>query len=480
MRRITFWIIVFIFSLLFAAQRAHAQQGKDLLKELDEKPPAEQGKKPEAETAGKAAKAWNPLDQLQKNFEGSARLRYTGYFNPAEERPEADTKRNQGEVLLRFADWVGDKKLRLDISGWLEAGTQKNTYAGVTDSWQETDHRRNYLELNELYLTTQQKDFTVYLGKRLFPNGIATLYSPADILRPRDMNDPLDWKYFGIWQGRMDYFWKESTLTAALLPVFQPWKLPSSTSRWAGNPTSKDSQRDPTFTDPYPNVQDDIPEISGGNVGYFTRGKTTVRGFDLYSSLYYGPGAYPVLRQETQPAGNVYIKEHVKVTNLAAGFSTTYKKWEFHGEVLYNYSLDGKDDSYLPTLAGFTYTLDEWVKPLHLDKIDITLEYAYEFLVRSQFAPGYVESSRKARYGRNDIYTRLDFKFSEKLSVEYLNNLEFTKGNRGRYQRLMGRYRLRDGLVGRAGVEFFEGAEDSYYGRWNRNDRLLAELEWSL
>jgi hypothetical protein len=75
MRRITFWIIVFIFSLLFAAQRAHAQQGKDLLKELDEKPPAEQGKKPEAETAGKAAKAWNPLDQLQKNFEGSAGIR---------------------------------------------------------------------------------------------------------------------------------------------------------------------------------------------------------------------------------------------------------------------------------------------------------------------------------------------------------------------------------------------------------------------
>ena len=201
-----FWIILFIFSLLFTGQRAGAQQSQDLLKELDEKPPAEQGKKPAEETAGKTAKAWDPLGQLQKNFEGSLRLRYTGYFNPAEERPDADTKRHQGEVLLKFADWVGDKKLRLDISGWLEAGTQKNTYAGVTDSWQETDDRRNYLEINELFLTHQQKDFTAYLGKRLFPNGIATLYSPADILRPRDMNDPLDWKYFGIWQGRRGLF----------------------------------------------------------------------------------------------------------------------------------------------------------------------------------------------------------------------------------------------------------------------------------
>jgi len=480
MRPKTFWTLVLILSLLFTGQRAGAQQGSDLLKELDEKPPAEQGKKPEKEAAGEAAKAWDPVAQLKKNFEGSLRLRYGFFFHPAEERPDADTKRNQGEVLLKFADWVGDKRLRFDFSGWLEAGTQKNTYAGVTDSWQETDHRRNYLELNEAYLTHQQKDFTAYAGKRLFPNGIATLYSPADILRPRDMNDPLDWKYFGIWQGRMDYYWKETTLTGAFLPVFQPWKLPSPTSRWAGNPSPPDSQRDPTFTDPYPNVQDDIPEISGSNVGYFGRGKTTYRGFDLYSSIYYGPGAYPVLREETQAAGKVYIKEHVKVTNLAAGFSTTYKKWEFHGEVVLNYSLDGKDDSYLPTLMGFTYTIDEWVKALHLEKIDITLEYAYEFVIRDQYEPGYVESSRKVRYGRNDIYTRLDFKFSEKLSVEYLNNLEFAKGNRGRYQRLMGRYRLRDGLVGRAGLEFFEGAEDSYYGRWNRNDRFLAELEWTL
>ena len=475
-----FWGIAGILLLLLWAPGAGAQQGSDLLKELDEKPPAEQTKKPAGEAAAKAEKAWDPLAQLKKNFEGSLRLRYTGYFNPAEERPDADTKRNQGEILLRFADWVGDKKLRLDVSGWLEAGTQKNTYAGVTDSWQENDDRRNYLELNELYLSTQQKDFTVYLGKRLFPNGIATLYSPADILRPRDMNDPLDWKYFGIWQGRVDYFWKESTLTAALLPVFQPWKVPSPTSRWAGNPDPQNTQRDPTFTDPYTSVQDDLPEISTNNMGYFGRGKTTHRGFDIYSSLYYGPGAYPVLREENQAAGKVYIKEHVKVFNWAAGFSTTYKKWEFHGEALLNYSLDGKDDTYLPTLAGFTYTIDEWVKSLYLDKIDITLEYAYEFIIRSQYAPGYVESSRKVRYGRNDIYTRLDFKVNEKWSVEYLNNLEFAKGNRGRYQRLMGRYRVKDGLIGRAGVEFFEGAEDSYYGRWNRNDRLIAELEYNL
>jgi hypothetical protein len=243
---------------------------------------------------------------------------------------------------------------------------------------------------------------------------------------------------------------------------------------------SGDDRRDATFTDTSTKLQDDDPKISGNNIGYFTRGKTTYRGFDLYASIYFGANPYYVLREEDRPGGKAQIKETVKVANYAAGFSTTYKKWEFHGEALYNYSLDGKDDSYMPTLTGFTYTLDEWVKPLHLDQINITLEYAYEFVVRSQFAPGYIQSSRKTRLGQNDIYSRVNFKFSEKLSAEYLNNINFSKDNRGRYQRLMGRYRLRDGLIGRAGLEFFEGAENSYYGRWNRNDRFLAELEWSL
>lgn len=461
-----------------------AQGDLDLLKDLDK----ETATKPKAAdpfqaldaAVTEAPKKEDALaDQLAKNLSGRLRVRGIYFFQDAQEREGADLRRGFGEVLLRFSDWVGGKSWRADVSGWAEGGTQVNTYAGVTSALQDTDNRRKYLEVNELFLTLNHSDYSVTLGKKIFSSGLSTLYSPSDRLKPKDGNDPLDQKDLGIWQARVDYFRDQVTFTAAVLPVFQPSKQPSDTSRWMGSRRSGDAS-DFDFGDTSKdNITEDRAQINLNNTGYFARAKGTYSGWDLFFSFYHGPNPYYVLREENQGGTTVRVKETVKVGNYALGFSTTHKKWEFHGEALFNYSYDGKDDTYISYLGGATYTVDDLAKKVGLEQVELTLEYGGEGILRGQHAEGYTQSSRNTRLGKNDLYARANFKYSEDFSVEYGANFELSKSESGRYQKLETRYRVRNGLIWKVAGEMFNGDDKSYYGRWYRNDRVTSELEYS-
>ena len=471
-------------SVLLGVTPAIADEDLDLLKDIDAEKPAEKSKDPlkdiGAATAPEETKKDDLSSQIISHITGSLRLRTMYYFRNPQERDNADMNNVMGEALLKFSDWVGGKKWRVDISGWAEGGSQKDTYAGVFYSLQDDDRRRKYFEVNEIYYTLSQNDYNVTLGRKIFANGLSTLYSPSDRLRPRDGNDPLDQKELGIWQARLDYFLGPATITAAVLPVFQANKGPSETSRWMGSKRDNDN-RDYDFHEDASgnNIEEDRANIAAKNIGYFGRYKNTYKGWDLFFSLYHGPNLYYVLREETRGAEKVKIKETVKVGNYAAGFSTTYKKWEFHGEAFLNYSYDGKDDQYVSGLGGATYTVDDLAKRIGLEQIDLTLEYGGELIIKAQNAEGYVQSSRKTRLGKNDIYSRVNFKYSEGLSFEYVANFELDHDEGGYYQKIQSKYRLRDGLIWKTALEFFDGNDNGYYGRWYRNDRVVMELEYS-
>jgi len=90
-----------------------------------------------------------------------------------------------------------------------------------------------------------------------------------------------------------------------------------------------------------------------------------------------------------------------------------------------------------------------------------------------------VASSKKSRLGRNDILSRINFEYSNKLSFQFICNFQLTRGEEGRFQRLEAKYKLRDGLITKLAGEFFGGQSDSMYGRWVRNDRIILEMEYS-
>ena len=465
-------------------------QEDDLLKEMDkptEAAPTDQKGKEKAAQA--EAKPPTEFAKLVDNFHGSLRLRGVHYWQNPPEREGADTRNDFGNALFKFSDKVNYKNFALNVGGWVEYGNEENTYSGTSFSefWQDMDRRRRILDISDLYINYSRETFNFLIGKKTLTNGMSTLYLPSDRMRPQDLNDPMDVKDLNIWQARLDYDVAEATtLTAAFLPVYQPQKTPSDTSRWMGERKQGDSMEFDLYDAGNANMREDVPKFSDTNFGYFARFKKKgFHGWDLFASFYHGPNPFYVVREEQVPGPtpgttvSQRIKEVVKVDDYAAGFSTTYESWEFHGEVVYNYSYDRKDDDYFNYVAGFTYTFDDFAKKLWLEKIDVTVEYANEIITRVQNAPTYVSSSKQSRLGRNDILSRINFEYNNKLSFQFVCNFQVNQIDYGRFQRLEAKYKLRDGLISKLAGEFFGGQSDSLYGRWQKNDRIILEFEYS-
>ena len=114
----------------------------------------------------------------------------------------ADGKNDYGEVRASFGTSYENDMVRMAASGWLEQGNQDDTYSSNVGIWQDTDRRRNFLEINELYMTLLGGGVDLTLGKRVIRNGLSPAYSPGDRISSVDLNDPLDPRRLGTWQAR--------------------------------------------------------------------------------------------------------------------------------------------------------------------------------------------------------------------------------------------------------------------------------------
>ncbi len=516
----TFLLLIIGFALVFGVGPAFADDDMDLFDELedtgsssssDEDDPFaemendssdEDDPFADMEDGAEEAKPENPAFKFAKGFGenigGKAQLRYHYFFFPAEPRNGLDESRHYNDYLVKLETFSSWDDFRIDINAWAEGGTQHGTYAGATRWFQDNMDYRRHLEVNELYSTITFDDFDIIAGKKIFKNGVSTLFSPADRFRPTDGNDPLSPKDYGIWQTTINYYIKEYTLTGAFLPVYSPSKIPHFSSRWWGKTQSLD---DPSnlSSDPNTSYVEEEPEIDSLHFGYFGKVKTTFKGWDLFASAYSGPNPYSVVKQEKHQeeilgipvTKTTKIKKIVRANHIVGGFSTTHKKWEFHGESLYSYAVNGRDDEYLTTVLGTTYTIDDWAQKVFLEQIIFTGEYSFEQILRHQWATDYIDSSRSSRPGKNDMYGRISLKYNEDLEFELGANYDLT--NRSRLQRAQGEYKLMKGLYLTVAVEFFDGSdeEDSNddssndgsfgkldYGKFKDNDRVITTLEY--
>jgi hypothetical protein len=485
----TILIIFLIIGLIGNFQIALAQNDDlDLLEKIEQETKPSDGSELDlldelaADTGATPSKnPWLEISRkLVDNVAGSLRFRSMFYTREAEERPGADLSDTHFNCLLRFNTWTGGDAWRFDVAGWVEGGNEQGVYSGVTRWFRDDAGRteRRHLEINELSGMISKSDYDLVFGKKIFKNGLSTLFSPANRLPVLDLIDPLDPKEFGLWQVKLEYYWDQYTLTGAVLPVFDGGKIPPPSSRWTGRTIDSVPRvpRDFDFRD-IKAAAEDYPEIEPSNFGYFGRVKTTYHGWDMFFSVYDGLNPYPVLKVEQRNGESTAVKQNVRVGNYATGFSTTWKKWEFHGEGLYNHSYNGKDDNYANFVGGITYIIDDLAKKVFLERIDITIEYAFEWVIREQYATDYMVSSRNVRLGKNDIFTRIQFKYNKDLNFVYVSDFELE--DNGRYNHFEANYAFGKGFSTKVAIETFNGNDESYYGRWNHNDRIIAEIKYA-
>ncbi|MBA3011906.1 MAG: hypothetical protein KKF12_07405 [Proteobacteria bacterium] len=417
--------------------------------------------------------AW--MAKLGENFEGSLRLRYSSFLNTPGEQTVTDRNSHAGEALFRFATGSGSDDFKIKVSGWAEAGIDKNNYQGVSHWPQDRSNDRRHLELNEVYAVISGDTADITIGKKLFKTGICTLFSPSDRFRPMDLTDPLDPKQFGIWQARADYYPGDHALTLAILPVYTDKKVPSPDSRWWGL----------FANDPFiGQIQKEDPDISLENVTYFARYKTTRKGWDFFMSTHFGPSPYSVVKLE----GLTPKEDIISVFTLAGGFSTTRGNFEIHGESLYNLSREDKDQDYVSSVFGFTYTFGETAGRVHMEEIVLTLEYAGEIILDQQRADTYIISSQEGRPGANDFLSKILLKYDENLAFENLFHYEIS--DKAWMNRFEVSYRFGAGWTGTCAVELFGGKENLVpdagrinfdtisYAQWKENDRLVVCLTY--
>ena len=175
----------------------------------------------------------------------------------------------------------------------------------------------------------------------------------------------------------------------------------------------------------------------------------------------------------------------VKVSNSAAGFSTTYKKMEFHGEGVYNHSFGSKDDNFISYLAGFSYNVGDFVRILKLNSITLYVDYAGEEVTKKQSADGYIISSRNSRFGgkdfiigENDLVTYLSVGVTADLNVHVISLKQLSHD--GMFNRIIGSYRFNDSITCSLALDLFSGSMDNFIGRWDTNDRATLLIDYHL
>ena len=470
---------------------------------------AEDGKKTEPADLVPGGSTVGVFLQLFEHSHVEATGRYA-HFNENKGGPDDDT----GELSLAFNTWTGQDHWRLHASGWLEAGTQEEMYAGVSHFLRDEDRRRRYFELNEIYTTFNQGNLDVTLGRRVMPRDMALVYQPSYVYHPIDLNVPVEPRTFGLWQISADYALGDSLLTAAVLPVFQDPKVPSVTSRWMPFRNALENEveelwlqgkffKDLVIDDLESlilyyywrifrddavlkrllgtktlEVQNDLPGGSLDEFGYLAKFKTSAGFVDLYGSYFFGPSEFPLIRVEERSDTVALIKENPVVHKVGGGAATTWGNFTFHGDGVFSLSPDDKDDSFFRYVAGVGYTAPRVAAALKMQRLDIMVDYAGESITSHQDAPGYFFSSEIIRPFKDDLVVRLLLGITEDLKAMYVTDQDL--GYDSQYHRVGFSYRLYSGLVSEIYMEMFDGDYASYVGQWRDNDRVVVLLRWTL
>ncbi|MGM0622704.1 MAG: hypothetical protein ACQESH_01655 [Campylobacterota bacterium] len=387
---------------------------------------------------------------------------------------EQDKRKHFANALFETRTKYIEGNNIFNLTTWLQEGNEHDTYIGGPHEFQDRDRYSRIFELVELNWVYSQGKNQYTLGKKKVKIGMSTLYSPADKYVVADANDPMQTKEIGIWQLRYDRFAGPITYSAILIPVYNESRTSSPQSRWSGTVNGESGNQD------FYGIEDDkiereIIDKKAENASILLRAKTIYRGWDLFAAGYYGVSPYAVLAQYDKTK-ETYTRQHPKAAVLSAGFSTTYKKFEFHGETYLQLTHARKDDDFINSVIGTTYTWDDWVKKIYLDKINFTLEYANEGKLRNQDHEDFVESSQAQRAGQNDILGRIDAKVNEDLSLEWLfsRNLD----DDGYLHHYGVEYQVSSNISIQSYFDFFGGPDDSYYGKWDNNDRWFNTLEY--
>jgi hypothetical protein len=352
---------------------------------------------------------------------------------------------------------------------------------GVSFRVPDTSERRSTIDVKETVLKLDLGPASLAFGKQIFAWGTADAYNPTDNINPYDYLDVIDREKLGVYSGSLGLTAGPVDLTFVLVPLFTPSRDPLAKSRWTPIPegaTSADIEAG-RFGVSIPKgaliEERRIPPNDVDNMQYAARLKTTVGGWDVSGSYYEGFEHTPVAKRP-RTAGEKFVPVYTRMKVAGLDFSTTYEKFEFHGEGAFKFEeRDGKDDRFQGIL-GLNYTWDDlglkW-----LEHIMFIVEHARETNLSSRSRSRYLEAGAFTNAFRDALAGRVRFKFNEETQFSVGGTMDFTR-DPNYYVQFKLNHKITDAVHIETGLEFFDGDRDNFWGRWRDNDRFFFFLKY--
>lgn len=328
-----------------------------------------------------------------------------------------------------------------------------------------------WVDINHLFLSFEQDDYTVTVGKAPIEVGLSTLYSPADRFNFAAGANPIFAETFGQWQARFDLFVGDDTASLIILPFEEREQSASGKSRWQG--TSGD---DAFFGLEIPGVPTGLPTLieeqfrrkNASNVGYMAKYEGVREGFDFYGLMHVGPSIYPVLK--STGTVNRFIKVKPWAISPAVGAAVTIGEWELHTDVIYQHTSNREDDRFLKFVVGGSLRETNLAEMVGLEEITPLLEVSQDAILARQSAGGFIVSSGQSRPHRQTVLGRITFRESDEWSFDIAATYNFRDDDSTVGGKLT--YEPDDNNEFSLSGTHYDGEDNTQFGRWRRNDYI--------
>jgi hypothetical protein len=426
-----------------------------------------------------------PVSFSSLGIKGTATFKNFSHFRETsnDHRNFRDEVSLQLEWARRLAPWSSVKvvvEARGDDAGFTR---------GVTLQIPETNERRSILNLKEAVISFQRGPVETTLGKQIFTWGTADAFNPTDNINPYDYMDVIDNQKLGVYSAAARLTVGPANLAFVVVPVFTPSRSFLADNRWFP-PVPEGFEK---FL-----LDRELPSTDFENVQYAARVRTTFKGWDVSASYYEGFEHTLVIKREfvrrdiiipipifVPIVVPVFTPVFTRIRVPGFDFSTTYRKFEFHGEGAFRFvERNGRDDRF-QWIVGLNYTWDE-LELRWLEQILLILEYAREeiltsrpnspFLERVGFSGGEILFPKDAF--RNALAGRILFKFNEETQFKLSGTINFFDRTPSYYLQLKLEHKVTDAFHIQAGLDFLGGKLDTFWGRWRDNDRFFCSLKY--
>ena len=402
---------------------------------------------------------------------------YFGYFKGGTDGA-GDQHLLRADLKLKFEGRIGENLAYL-VTPQIRQGTGDNWVN--TFEFRESGERRSLATFHEAYLEWLGETVQVSVGKRIFNWAVSDAYHPLDDLNPRDFLDVPTNERIGVPALSLYHLNKHVEFQAVWEPWFTPSRIPVRLdNRWRGDFRSQQRRVSAQLGFPVQfsyagrNLPDD--RFENGQLGLRLSSSTLVSGWDL--ALTYFRGRHPEGVFVGALVGNTLVAtlEYPRYQEIGASFSTVVGPWQVHGEGAWHLTdIEVLDDDFLEYVVGVNRSFSDVPLPV-VEEIRLVAEYAGQVVTRG--LPGRSGSFGSRQFSRpfeDAVAGSVTFKFSESTELEVSGAYDFADA--GSIMEASLRHEFSDNIAAEFGSSFLSGPADSFFGKWDANDRIFLTVD---